>query len=105
MDIEKVKAQIEVLRQRRMSLPELTDYRPQRGKAKTSVAAATPVSDKSAEDIFSNLFVTPAEETTNGEPSTSEPATGETLHIEGITPGYGVVGSTDQTLTRTDAVS
>jgi len=96
MDLEKIKAQIEVLRQRRMSLPELTDYRPQRGKAKAASPVMVPVNDKPAEDIFSNLFVA-TEEVPSGEPSTIEPATVESPAGEGDSVDRSVSGTLNGT--------
>jgi len=56
MDLEKIASQVELLRQRRLALPEIRDYKPQsRGKAKP----AEPVVDaKPAEEIFAGLFTT-----------------------------------------------
>ncbi len=60
MDLEAIKQQIEILRQRRLALPEIRDYKPQsRAKAKVE-----PIPDaKPAEEIFAGLFTT--EESSN----------------------------------------
>lgn len=61
MDREQVMASIEVLRQRRTSLAEIRDYKPQRGGKKSTKDTITPVSDKPAEETFAGLFVEPQE--------------------------------------------
>jgi hypothetical protein len=54
MDLEKIKAQLEVLRQRRLSLPEIRDYRPQ---SRSGKSVPQPIDNKPAEEIFAGLFV------------------------------------------------
>lgn len=56
MDIEKIKEQIALLRERRESLAEIRDYRVQKRAAK---AEPEPKMDaKPAEEIFAGLFTT-----------------------------------------------
>ena len=62
MDLDKIKEQIALLRQRRVSLAELRDYRPQARKAKELKTAVTPMDDKPIEETFASLF---ASEETN----------------------------------------
>lgn len=59
MDLEKIEAQLKILRDRRLALPELRDYKPQ---ARAKTAPAMVVDTKPAEDIFAGLFT---EETPN----------------------------------------
>ena len=57
MELEKIKEQIALLRQRRESLAELRDYRPQARKAKELKTAVTKVDNRPVEETLAGLFV------------------------------------------------
>lgn len=73
MDLEKISEQLAILRQRRETLPEIRDYKPQARKTTKKAEPATAVGTRSTEDVFAGLFAT---EETN-ELSTNDGGSGD----------------------------